>query len=134
MKSVYYIAAIVVAGLLCAGCRITSSPAACGVVLDSKTHEPVSGAQVAVAYSEQPGSQDLSVPVFDWAVTNTRPPVVVTGTYGEFNIPRQRIWMMTPMQDWHAYGTLLILRDGYKMAMIPVSDTNNLDLQSETYY
>lgn len=125
-------------GLLCAGCfpqRITDSPAACGVVLDAQTHDPVQGAKVVVAYSARPGWPDLTTPTLVQALTNSRPPLVLTGQYGQFNIPRERILVInSEMSDWNAYGTLVIWHDGYQPALIPVSDTNNVDVVAKTFY
>lgn len=129
MKHIYYFAALWAAGLSCSGCvpeRITASPGATGVVLDANTHDALPGATVVMTYSQRPGFADTEPLTLAEARTNARPPVVITGTYGEFNIPRQHLWVVkSPLSGWHAYGTLVILKDGYEPMLVPASDTNN---------
>ena len=129
MKQIYYLAALLMAGLFCAGCvpeRITASPGATGVVLDASTHDALPGATVVMTYSQRPGFMDTEPLTLAEAQTNARPPVAITGTYGQFNIPRQHLWVVkSPLSDWHAYGTLIILKDGYQPMLVPACDTNN---------
>ena len=131
MKYVCHLAGLLAVGLLCAGCypqRITTSPGASGVVLDAETHDPLPGAQVVMADSRRRSWPDSTAQSLAEALTNARPPVVITGTNGTFLIPREHLWVINnPMPEWHTYGTLIILKDGYQPALIPVTDLTNGD-------
>ena len=137
MKCFFPFAALLAAVLFCAGCvpqRITASPGANGVVLDADTRAPVRDAQVLMLYSKRPGWPDATMPTLDEARTNIRPPIVVSGNMGEFYLPRERIAVLNePMPEWHAYGTLVIMRDGYQTQMFPMSDINNTDMMARTF-
>jgi hypothetical protein len=138
MKYVYHLAALSAVALLCAGCyyprQMTTSPGASGEVLDAKTLTGVSGAYVEVSNSRRVGWQDDPAPTLDEALANARTPSVKTGTNGDFYIPRESVLILnSSMEDWHAYGTLIILKDGYAPGLFPISDVSNLDEQSTTY-
>jgi len=101
-------------GFLCSGClrleHNTTSPGARGVVLDAKTHLPLSGAQVVVSTTV---SNSLA---------HTRPPLVTTGTNGWFCIPAERHWNLIVDYMTERYrapgGTLIIQRAGYVPATV----------------
>jgi hypothetical protein len=73
---------------------ITSSPGASGMVLDAQTHAAISGAQVVVSRSWPRERPDYSPSTLANALTNTRPPLIITGTNGRFSIPRQHEWIL----------------------------------------
>lgn len=131
MKHVYHMAGLLAAGVLCAGCypqRVASRPGVSGMVLDAQTHAAVVGAQVVIADSRITDRRDLDTPTLESALTNARPPIVVTDRNGEFCIPEESLWVVNnPMPDWQAYGTLIIVHDGYQPALIPVSSATNSD-------
>ena len=137
MKYICYLAGLLAVGLFCVGCypqRLSTSPGACGVVMDANTMTAVSGAYVEVANSRRIGWPDNPMPTLDEALTNARPPKVITGTNGDFYIPRQSILVLdTANSDWHGYGTLIVLKDGYLPGLFPISDLTNADEQMTTY-
>jgi hypothetical protein len=110
-------------GLLCSGClkieRQVTSPGARGVVLDSQTHAPLSGAEVVVSrfscFSTNP-------PVVADALTNTRPPVITTAKNGRFRIPAEQHRTLIVDYLIQPYiapgGTLIVQRAGYQPAAI----------------
>ena len=104
------------------------------MVLDATTLSGVKGAYVEVSNSRRIGWPDDAVPTLDAALTNARPPMVTTGTNGDFYIPRQSVMILdASASEWHAYGTLIILKDGYAPGLFPISDVSNLDEQATTY-
>jgi hypothetical protein len=136
MKGLRHLTVLAALSLLCTGCwpaRVTSSPAARGVVLDAKTHAAVCGARVVMS---------RSVSEYSWspvtlaeALTNTRPPLVITGTNGGFSIPRAHQWMlMCPMGQSLTLGTLVIQKQGYEPAVIGVDDLGNGDKQPQRFF
>ena len=131
MKQIHYIYGLAVMALVCTGCwpeHVTSSPAACGVVLDAKTYQPVSGARVAMSRTWDEYWSDLNPPLLEHCITNVRYPVDITGTNGQFSIPREHVWViMYPTPMWHAYGALVILHDGYQPGLVPMSNVGNMD-------
>lgn len=137
MKQIYYIAGLAAMVLVCTGCwpeHVTSSPAACGVVLDAKTHAAICGAKVAMSRTWDAYWSPLNPPLLDHCITNVRDPVVITGTNGEFSISREHVWVLmypTPMFD--CSGTLIILHDGYQPGLIPMADIGNADEKSGTF-
>jgi hypothetical protein len=112
------------AGLFCAGCwpmHIISSPGASGFVFDRETRGAIGGAQVAVSRASRREWPDYGVPTLDEALENTRPPIVMTDTNGHFSIPPLQEWMKDyPPPEGPARGTLVVRRDGYKPAIIPL--------------
>jgi hypothetical protein len=138
MKRVYPPAGLLALALLCAGCwpaRITSSPAARGVVLDFHTQKPVGGAKVQMSYSWNVVWNLNNPPPLAEVLSNARPPLIITGTNGEFSIPRKHRWViMYPTPAWFTPGMLVIQRDGYKTEMFPSDDINNEDLQPGKFY
>lgn len=137
MKYIYHLAGLFAVALLCAGCyprQLSTSPGACGAVLDATTLTGVSGAYVEVSNSRRIGWPDDPMPTLDEALTNARPPMVRTGTNGDFYIPREsELILNAAMSDWHAYGTLIILKDGYAPGLFPISDLTNSDERATTY-
>ena len=129
MKRVRCFAGLILAGLFCASClpaHVISSPGASGFVLDRKTRQAVAGAQVAVSRAWQRTWPDYGPPTLDEAIDDTRPPMVVTGTNGHFSIPPERSWVFDyPTQEGHALGTLVVARDGYSPAMVPLMEGVN---------
>jgi hypothetical protein len=127
MKRVHCFLSLAVVGLFCAGCvptHIISSPGASGIVIDRKTRQAVAGAQVAISRSWRRDWPEYGPPTLDEALQNTRPPIVVTGTNGHFLIPPERSWIMDfPPPEGTARGTLVVGRDGYNPAMVPLTET-----------
>ena len=120
--------------LLCAGCRITSSPGSCGTVVDAKTRQPIEGASAQISYTWRAYWSDLNPPTYDQVITKTRPPIVLTDTNGQFSVPRESVTLVTsPFRDHAAYGTLIIEKDGYEPAVFAVSTVTNEDLQGRTF-
>jgi hypothetical protein len=137
MKYIYHLAGLSAVAWLCAGCyprQMSTCPGASGEVLDAKTLTAVSGAYVEVSSSRRIGWQDDPAPTLNEALANARTPSVMTGTNGNFYIPRESILILnSSMQDWHAYGTLIVLKNGYAPGLFPISDVSNLDEQATTY-
>ena len=134
MKAIHYFAGLIALLLLCAGCRITSSPGSCGTVVDAKTRQPIEGASAQMSYTWRAYWSDLNPPQLEQVNTNTRPPIVLTDAGGQFSIPRERVTLMTsPFRDHTSYGTLIIEKDGYEPAVFAVSTVTNEDLQGRTY-
>ena len=103
--------------------HIVSSPRASGTVRDRTNHAPVSGAQVAISRTWQARWPDYGGPTFEEALTDLRPPTVITGSNGQFYIPQQKKWIMEfPPPEGPARGTLVVQCDGYKAALVPVMD------------
>ncbi|HSY44360.1 MAG TPA: hypothetical protein VK811_10660 [Candidatus Acidoferrum sp.] len=138
MKTIYYFAGLVTVMLLCTGCwpaRITSSPAAWGYVMDAKTHEPIVGAKAEMSYTWRAYWSDLNPPQLSDLLANPRPPFVTSDTNGQFFIPREREWVMMSLPvDFNAYGTLVILQNGYKPGMFPASTKGNQDKQPQRFF
>ena len=103
-------------GFLCSGClrleHNTTGPGARGVVLDAKTHLPLSGAQVVGSTT---GTN---------ALAHAHPPLVTTGTNGCFDIPAERHWNLIVDYMTERYrapgGMLVIQRAGYVPATVPL--------------
>jgi hypothetical protein len=137
MKYIYHWVVLSAVAVLCAGCypqRLSTSPGASGVVLDATTLRAVSGAYVEVSNSRRIGWKDEAMPTLDAALTNARPPMVTTGINGDFFIPRESVLALNAAaEDWHAYGTLIILHNGYAPGLFPISDQTNSDEQATTY-
>jgi hypothetical protein len=137
MKHISYIAGLAAMALACTGCwpeHITSSPAACGVVLDAKTHAAICGARVGMSRTWDSYWSGLNPPMLEHCITNVREPVVITGTNGAFSIPREHVWvLMYPTPMFHCSGTLVILSDGYKPGLIPMSNIGNMDEKPGTF-
>jgi len=124
MKSVRCYLGLGMMGLLCTGCwptHITSSPGASGFVFDRKSRQAVAGAQVVVSRSRRRKWPNYGTPTLDEALEDTRPPLVVTGANGHFFIPSERKWIMAyPPPEGGDLGTLVIRRDGYNPALVPL--------------
>jgi hypothetical protein len=125
--------------LLCSGCwpmRFTASPGATGMVLDAHSHVPIAGAEVFVSRArytlplvtnsvtgeiEAVGCtvDQLVPPSLSAAVTNARPPIVITGSDGRFSIPPLKRWgiYVVPMDVFAPKGTLVVRREGYTNAI-----------------
>src|SRR5579859_3135899 len=136
MKHISNFAVLVITMLCCTGCwpaHITTSPAAIGTVVDARTREPVSGAEVQLSYTWRAYWSDLNPPMLAEVITNTRPPMVLTDTNGVFSIPREHVWVFTyPLPDWNARGALVVEQDGYEPAIIPVTDEGDTDKNGMT--
>jgi hypothetical protein len=124
MKRVLFFPSLLLVGLFCTGCwplHITSSPGASGIVLDRQTRQAVSGAQVVVSRTWQREWPNYGLPTLDEALENTRPPLVVTGSNGQFFIPPERKWIMAyPPPGGPARGTLIVRQAGYAPALVPL--------------
>ncbi len=99
---------------LCTGCwpvRITSSPGASGIVLDAKTHAPITGAEAVMLRAELGETPQME---------NARPPVAVTGNDGRFCIPRERKWILYSISPGlpPATGILAIRHEDYQTKFI----------------
>jgi hypothetical protein len=122
MKKVHHLLSLFAVGLLCTGCwplRLTTSPGASGVLVDAQTHSPISGAKAVVCYP-LPSPFETDWPTFQAALTNTRPPLVISGNDGRFFIPPEHRWVLyhpMPMLA-PALGFLVVRRDGYEPDMI----------------
>jgi hypothetical protein len=138
MKTIYYFAGLAAMMLLCTGCwpeRITSSPAAWGYVLDAKTHAPIVGAKAQVSYTWRAYWSDLNPPQLSDLVTNLRPPLVTSDSNGQFLIPREHEWVWeSPLPDWNSYGSLVILQNGYKPGLFPLSTQGGQDKQPQRFF
>ena len=138
MKRIHSLAGLFALTLLCAGCwpaRVTSSPAARGVVLDFETEKPISGAKVQMSDSWNPMWNMNNPPQLAEVLSKARPPLVITGTNGEFSIPRKHKWViMYPTPAWFTPGMLVIQRDGYKTEFFPSDDMGNEDLKPGKFY
>jgi hypothetical protein len=137
MKAIYPFAGLMALALLCTGCwplRVTSSPGSCGTVVDAKTRQPIAGATAQMSYTWRAYWSDLNPPTLDQVITNTRPPIVLTDTNGQFSIARERVTLVTfPFHSWNSYGTLIIGKEGYEPGVFPVSDVTNQDLEGRTF-
>jgi hypothetical protein len=132
MKCVRCFLSLVLVGLFCTGCwpmHIISSPGASGFVIDRQTRQAVPNAQVAVSRSWQRRWPNYGTPTLDEALADTRPPLVVTGADGHFLIPPERKWIMAyPTPEAGSFGTLIVRRDGYKPALVPLME--DLDVRT----
>lgn len=108
-------------GCICSGCVLeynTTSPGAQGVVLDSHTRAPLSGADVVVSQL-----WGIEPPTVSDALTNTRSPVVRTGKNGRFSVSAEGHWdVVGPLVERFRApgGTLVVQRAGYDPAAIPL--------------
>lgn len=122
MESMRNLLRVVMLGWLCSGCLLrlehnTTSPGARGVVLDARTRSPVNGAEAVVSRSTRVH------PIVSEALTNARPPVVMTDKQGRFHIRAEKEWRL--FVDYlvcrvrHSPGgTLLVRRVGYQPTTI----------------
>lgn len=137
MKVIYHFAGLMALAVLCTGCwplRVTSNPGSCGTVVDANTRQPIEGASAQMSYTWRAYWSDINPPMLSDVITNTRPPIVLTDTNGQFSIARERVTLVTwPFHDWNSYGTLIIQKDGYDPAVFPVSDVTNEDMHGRTY-
>ena len=125
---------------LCTGCwpaRITTSPGASGIVLDSETHAPIRGASLVVSRSEGRWVQHDSEiihhpPSLEQALSNSWPPQVVTDDMGRFSIRSKHKWIIyVPLGTlMPAQGTLVIRREGYRPGLVPLSTNGVKQLAS----
>jgi hypothetical protein len=138
MKTICFFSGLVAVALLCTGCwpeRMTYSPAAWGYVLDAKTHEPIVGAKAEMSYTWRSYWSDLNPPQLSDLLTNMRSPYVTSDRDGQFFIPRQHEWIiMYPTPEWESFGTLVILQNGYKPGMFPVTTVGNQDKQPQRFF
>ena len=124
MKSIHGIVGVAILGCLCSGClkleHNITSPGARGIVLDARTHSPLSGAEVVVSRTQF----WTNAPAVVDALTNTRPPVIATGKNGRFRVPAEGRWnlvvdyLISPLHK--PGGTLVVQRAGYEPAAIPL--------------
>jgi hypothetical protein len=124
VKKVRHLLSLFALGLLCTGCwplRLTSSPGASGVLVDAQTHWPISGA-TAVVCNPLPSPFEADWPTFAAALTNARPPQVISDKGGTFFIPPKHQWAIYhPMPTLApARGYLIVRQDGYEPKMIGI--------------
>ena len=109
--------------ILCSGClfRIehdTTSPGARGVVLNTQTHVPVTGAIVAVSRAY---GYTNAAPVSE-ALSEIRRPVVITSSDGRFSIRPERhsqlVFMPYDEPHFGPGGTLVVRCEGYQSATV----------------
>jgi hypothetical protein len=140
MKKKFSITCLVLLSL-CTGCwpaRITTSPGASGIVLDSETHAPIGGATVVVSRSNghyvrlSDGERVGDPPSIEQALTNSQPPQVVTDDLGRFSIRSKHKWIIyVPIgRLMPARGTLVIRREGYRPDLVPLSTNGVQQLAS----
>jgi hypothetical protein len=132
VKRIHCFSSLALAGLLCTGCwpmHVISSPGASGIVLDRQTRAAIGGAQVAVSRSWRRDWPNYGPPTLDEALADTRPPLVVTGADGHFFIMPEMKWIMEfPAPEGDASGTLVVRREGYKPAMVSLTDDSKMDV------
>ncbi|MFO1476404.1 MAG: carboxypeptidase-like regulatory domain-containing protein [Verrucomicrobiota bacterium] len=100
-----------------AGCiaeRALNSPGATGVVRDVQNQKPLRGARVAVSRLPEPTS-------IAEALGAIRPPVAVTDAEGRFTIEPERQWRLMDADYVELTGSLIVQRDGYQPAIIPLT-------------
>jgi hypothetical protein len=112
------VAILCASALGCSGCfpvKQTVSPGASGVVLDSKTREPIPGAEAVISLAVYPPDSAGD------AFTNSRPPVVITQGGGEFLIPPERGWdlFVVPIDFFAPFGLLVVRHAGYQPVLVP---------------
>jgi hypothetical protein len=122
MNRIHHSLSLVAVGLLGTGCwplRITSSPGASGIVVDAQTHAAIGGAQAVVCRSSIWGPSPQSVAE---ALTNARPPRVVTRADGRFSIRPEHRWIIYFPEPAvpPAAGQLVVRRQGYEPVLLPV--------------
>ena len=103
---------------LCSGCiplRFTTSPGASGRIVDSRTHTPISGAEIVISRSTYPPSSP------DYAYTNSRSPKVMTRDDGRFTVPFERRLDLyfVPIDVFPRFGLLVVKRSGYETTCVP---------------
>jgi hypothetical protein len=83
--------------------------------LDSKTRQPIAGADVVVSRLTYPP------PSAEEAFTNSRPPTVATEKDGHFSILPKREWdlFVIPIDAFPPFGLLVVKREGYEPALVP---------------
>jgi hypothetical protein len=118
---------LLVAGSLCTGCiplKFTTSPGATGTVVDATTHAPITGAEVLISRSTYPPSSP------DAAFTNSRPPLVMSQTNGQFAVPSQRRldFYVLPVDVFPRFGLLVIKTPGYETTCVPFWSKKIADL------
>ena len=114
----------VLASFGCIPMRFNTSPGASGVVLDSRTRAPIDGAQVLVSRLTYPP------PSVEAALTNCRPPVIITASAGHFSIPAERRFdlYVLPIDLFPRFGMLVVKRYGYESAVVPFWSKSVKDL------
>jgi hypothetical protein len=113
----------------CIPLRFNTSPGASGVVLDSRTRSPIDGAEVLVSRLTYPP------PSVEAALTNSRPPTVITTNGGQFSIPAERRLdlYVVPIDIFPRFGMLVIKHEGYESTLLPfwsrsVTDVGEVEL------
>jgi hypothetical protein len=104
-------------GLLtaCIPLRFTTSPGAVGRIVDAKTKQPLSGAEVLISRSTYPP------PSPEAAFTNSRPPIVMSREAGQFSVPLERrldLYFL-PVDVFPRFGLLVIRHSGYETTCVP---------------
>lgn len=101
--------------------KSVTSPGAVGTVLDRDTRKPIPGVKAIVSRTYQRDWPDYGLPTVDEAMTNTRPPLVLSGPDGQFIVPpEKKLVFKYPEPQEHARGTLILRKDGYKSATFPL--------------
>jgi len=99
----------------CIPLRFTTSPGATGRVVDAKTHEPLTHAEVIISRSTYPPSSA------DAAFTNSRPPTVMSREAGQFTVPLERrldLYFL-PVDAFPRFGLLVVRHPGYETTCVP---------------
>jgi hypothetical protein len=61
--------------------------------------------------------------------------MVTSDTNGQFSISREHVWViMYPAPESLSCGTLVILQNGYKPGMFPVSTAGDQDKQPQRFF
>lgn len=133
----------------CFPMRFTLRPSASGTVVDSRTHAPVSGAEVFFSQAPYTFYQFTNQtvegvtkeaklappprpPEIAAAVSNATPPLVSTDANGRFAIPTTKKWgvYIVPMDVFAVHATLVVRRDGYapELRLVHSRSTAELDV------
>lgn len=110
-----FLAFVVTISWGCVPIRYTTSPGAKGRVIDAATHQPISGAEVAISRSIYPPESP------DKAFANSRSPTVMSDQHGVFSLPPERRFDIycIPVDSFPRFGLLVIKRSGIATTCVP---------------